>query len=306
MSVFPENTFKVLAPNPAISESILTSSNIAEPDTDDGALWLTGTSYSIGDVVYYEHIVYKAATANSAKQPDLNTSDWVKQNPTNRYKMFSNSTGYQSEKSGGISIQVTSGKVVNAVALSGVEAESVRVRLIDSVAGTVYDQTQEATERPDVYGWYSYYFAGFSNLSNFLFTDIPALSSAVIHIDLITTETAKCGQVVIGQVDALGVGIFGTGLSINDYSVKDTDDFGQTQLTKRSASNTMELDFRLATGTVNRVRTILTSLRATPCVWIGDATKKETIIFGWFKEFDLVLADPKVSEGSITIEELTV
>lgn len=45
--------------------------------------WDTGVNtYAISDIVYYSGSLYKALTANTAKQPDTNPSDWELYEPT--------------------------------------------------------------------------------------------------------------------------------------------------------------------------------------------------------------------------------
>ena len=113
---------------------------------------------------------------------------------------------------------------------------------------------------------------------------------------------AAAGHFVVGAVKQLGTALYGTSVGINDYSRKTTDDFGNTVVIQRSFSNRAEFDVALDTSEVARVRRLLAELRATPVVWIGEETYEATILFGFYKDFQIVFSGPTVSDCSITVE----
>ncbi|CAB5555439.1 Uncharacterised protein [Pseudomonas putida] len=50
------------------------------------------------------------------------------------------------------------------------------------------------------------------------------------------------------------------------------------------------------------MRRLLAELRATPVVWIGEESYEATILFGFYKDFQIVFSGPTVSDCSITVE----
>lgn len=135
--------------------------------------------------------------------------------------------------------------------------------------------------------------------------DLPAYGSAnvVVTIDA-GAEQAAAGHLVLGSQQQIGTALYGSSVGINDYSIKRTDDFGNTSVIRRSYSNRADFDIVLDTSDVSRVRRLLAEMRATPVVWIGEQSYEATILFGYYRDFTLVFSGPIVSEGSISVEAI--
>jgi hypothetical protein len=71
-----------------------------------------------------------------------------------------------------------------------------------------------------------------------------------INISVEAGETAKVGQIVFGNQSILGITTYGTSVSIQDYSPKDTDDFGNVTLTKRRSAQLVDYDVKVQTSAV--------------------------------------------------------
>jgi hypothetical protein len=52
---------------------------------------------------------------------------------------------------------------------------------------------------------------------------------------------------------------------------------------------------------------MLTELRATPCMWVGDDSSdlEPLLVFGYYKDFSLTVSFPKRSIYSLEIEGMT-
>jgi hypothetical protein len=156
-----------------------------------------------------------------------------------------------------------------------------------------------------VTNWYDYFFSEIDIRTDFVLLDMPAYGSADI---LVTVDagsgTAAVGHIVVGAWKKVGDALYGSSVGINDYSRKSTDDFGNTTIIPRSYSNRAEFDIALETSQAAKIRRLLAEMRSTPIVWIGEETYESTILFGFYKDFNIVLAGPVLSSGTITVEGL--
>lgn len=302
---------KVIPPL-SITDSILTSSNVAETDY---AAWSSGTTYNIGDRVRYVatnvHKVYESLRAtNLNHDPTTDVSSppyWIEVSPTNRWKMFDTNNSTQTTNSNSIVVTLTPGKVVNSVILLNLEGTSVRVKMTDPTDGVVYDKTISLNNNGTINNWYNYFFNPIQRRTSVTLTDLPAYGTAAIEITITNTGLiAKCGVCVIGTTQFIGEGIeLGASVGITDYSRKEKDEFGNYQLIQRSYSKRAKFSFPILNEQIDSVQDLLVSLRTTPCVWIGDDRYTSTIVYGFYKDFDIVIAYHIVSDCNLEIEGLT-
>ena len=300
---------KVIPPL-SITDSNLTSSNV--PETDYGA-WSSGTTYVIGDrvILTSTHKVYESLqNSNLNKNPATDTSNppyWIEVSPTNRWKMFDTSNSTQTINANSIVVTITPGKVINAVALLNVDGTSIRVKVTDPTDGVVYDNTVSLNYNGNINNWYNYFFDPIMRKKNVVLTDLPAYGTAAVEITITYTgNTAKCGVCVLGNVNYIGEGIeLGASVGIQDYSRKEKNDFGDYVLVQRSYSKRARFSMAVLNDQIDALQDLLVDLRTTPCVWIGDDRYQSTIIYGFYKDFDIVIAYHLVSDCNIEIEGLT-
>ncbi|VVO44312.1 hypothetical protein [Pseudomonas fluorescens] len=280
-----------------ITPAKLISSNV--PETDYPA-WVAGT-YALGDKRIRDHHIYESlAAANTANPSDA--TKWQDLGFTNRWRMFDNKVESLTTNPGTIEVTILPGAVVNSLALFNLKGKSVTVTMVDALEGEVY-RKQISLVDAAVTNWYDWFFEPVGIRTDVVVLDMPAYGSAniVVTIDA-GAEVAAVGHFVIGSVKTIGTALYGTSVGINDYSRKTTDDFGNTVVIQRSFSSRAEFDIALDTSEVTRVRRLLADLRATPVVWIGEESYEATILFGFYKDFQIVFSGPSVSDCSITVE----
>ena len=299
---------KVIPPL-TITDSRLTSSNVAETDY---AAWSSATTYSLGQrvIVVSTHKVYESLqNSNLNKDPTLasNATWWIEVSPTNRWKMFDTSNSTQTTNANTIVVNLTLGKVVNAVALLNVVGTSIRVKVTDPLDGVVYDNTVSLNNNGNINNWYNYFFDPIKRKKNVILTDVPSYGTASFEITITNTGSdAKCGVCVLGAVNYIGEGIeLGTSVGIQDYSRKEKNDFGDYVLVQRSYSKRARFSMAVLNEQIDALQELLVDLRTTPCVWIGDDRYESTMIYGFYKDFDIVIAYHLVSDCNLEIEGLT-
>lgn len=289
-----------------ITPAKLISSNV--PETDFAA-WVSTTAYDIDTKVIWNHHIYQAlAAVPVGVKPGEEVIDkdhpakWLDLGSTNRWRMFDNKVESLTTNPGTIEVTIKPGAVVNSLALFNLKGKSVTVTMVDALEGEVYRKEISLVDA-GVTNWYDWFFEPIGIRTDVVVLDMPAYGSAdiVLTIDA-GPEVATVGHVVIGAVKQIGTALYGSSVGINDYSRKSTDDFGNTVVIQRSFSNRADFDIALDTSEVTRVRRLLADLRATPVVWIGEESYEATILFGFYKDFQIVFSGPTVSDCSITVE----
>lgn len=298
---------QVIPPVP-ITDSILTSSNVAEADY---GVWNSGTTYSLGQRVIMTtgvHKIYESLQASNLNQnPTTSPTWWIEVSATNRWKMFDNSNTTRTTNSNTIFVTLTPGRVVNSVALLELSAKEITIKVTDPIDGIVYNQTFDLNDYGNINNWWNYYFDPISRRTSLVVTNLPSYGSAAIEITIDNTgSSAECGVCQIGSVSAIGEGIeLGASVGILDYSVKQRDDFGNYQIVQRSYSKRTKFSMAVLNTQIDSLQKLLTSLRTTPCIWIGDPNYESTIVYGYYKDFDIVINQHIVSDCNLEIEGLT-
>jgi len=288
-----------------ITPAILTSSNV--PETDYAA-WSAATAYAVGDEVMYNHRNYEALVAHTGANPETDTSDppkWLDLGANNRWRMFDDKVGSLTEQTGSIAVDLQPGAVINSVALFNLLGRSATVTLTDPSEGIVYQRTVSLVDA-GVSDWYEWFFAPIGRQRDFVLLDLPAYGTATLSVTIDNaSDTAAVGHLVMGRQAELGVAVYGSGVGITDYSRKETDDFGNSIVVERSFSKRAEFDVVVETPQIGRVQRLLASIRAQPVVWIGAEGYESTFLFGYYRDFQISISGPSVSDASITVEGLT-
>lgn len=294
-----------------VTDSVLTSTNIAE---NDYAEWNSGTTYAIGDKVISvtTHRIYESVTASNLNN-DPTTDDgtnWLNIGATNRWKAFDN---YLSDPvSNTTSIQYTltppNGSIPSAVALLNLKGISANVTVTDSVDGEVYNTDIALLDNRNIVDWYTYFFEEQVQREEALFLDIPPYIGAVVSVTVQEEvgQTAELGQLVFGFLSDVGLTVYGTAIGIEDYSIKSRDAFGNAIIVQRNFSQTVDFDVKFETQNARKIQKTLAALRATPVVYLGSTdVSYGTLVYGFYRRFDITLETPSYAFASIEVEGLT-
>lgn len=291
----------------ALTDSKLVSSDV--PETDHAA-WSSATTYALGAFVILTstHRIYQSLQAsNTNKNPATEPLWWADIGPTNRWAAWDTSNSTQTAQATSISYRVTPGQAVTAVAaLNLVGASSVRVRVIDPTYGTVYDKTVDVTSLPTSPAWWAWFFGSRSIPTVALLLDLPAYPNADIRIDLAGGASLAVGVIVVGQAKEVGVAVErGARLGITDYSRKETNQYGDAVLVQRAYAKRASFSMRLPRDDVDSVINLLSYLRAVPALWIGSEAYGSSVVYGFYKTFDITIAYALFSDCNLEIEGLT-
>lgn len=294
------STLRFLQPA-AIADAQFGSSNVAEADYP---VWSAGTTYAADDRVINlsTHKVYQSVQAGAGHDPALDDGTWwVEVGNTNRWKMFDASVGSITQNAGSIDVTVYPGRA-DAIALLDIAGSSVQITITNE-AVVVYDQTFTIGDGTVLSDWWEYFFVDPSPRTVLIADGLPGYPSAVARV-VISGTACKCGTLAIGPMVEVGRVRVGARVGIIDYSRKETSDFGVTSVVERSYARRMDLDVVVPSGRLDYLTEKLAAQRAKPAVWIADNDHSSLVIYGWAKDWGVVIPGPVVLEASITIEGL--
>jgi len=300
---------KVLPPL-TITDAMLTT-NIPEPDTGEGdpAVWSSGTTYAADDEVSVAstHKIYVSVQAGNTNH-DPTTDDgtwWIEKQATNAWAMFDQSRSTQSIQADEIDVTIDPGQIVNGVALINVYALTVQVIVDDPVEGEVYNETVSLIADSGITDWYAYYFTPIERTTDIAFLDLPAYGSATVQVILAESgEDVLCGALVVGSQVNVGITNYGTTTGIINYDRKTTDSFGNVNIVPVGFSRRADYDITVETGKTNAIQNFLASTRGSAVVWVGNNDYAATVVYGFFKDFSILLSEYQISECNIQVEGL--
>jgi hypothetical protein len=293
----------------AVTDSTLTTTDVPE---NDYAAWLVGTTYAAADRVIVTtpniHNIYESVQgANTGNDPVTDDGTWwTIVSSTNRWKMFNDVVQEQTIQADVITVTITPTIVTTALAAINVDCASITVTVTDPSEGVVYDETFQMTSYSGIINWYDYFFTAIDRKKELSVLGLPPYSQAAIEVTFNDSgETAKVGALVIGTSSFIGDSQYGASFGIIDYSTKTIDAQGRTTITAGAYSDEADIDVVIETARFAEVKKILTDLRTTPSVWIAEDNTEGTIIYGYYREFDVFLTGPVVSMCTLSIEGLT-
>jgi hypothetical protein len=115
-------------------------------------------------------------------------------------------------------------------------ATLVSVVVDDPIYGIVYDEEYDISQVPLQVSWWHWFFGVRNSASNqVIINDIPAYPNASITISITGNASLAVGEIVLGQANQFSLGMkYGASLGIQDYSRKETNDFGDTVFVVRA------------------------------------------------------------------------
>lgn len=288
-----------------IADANLVSSNVPVTET----LWTAGT-YVTGTQRYEGHLLYEViATPSTTDQPSVGVAasppTWKSVGAINRWRMFDQKANYQTVVATPLIAEITVPVAATAASVLNVDGKELQITVTDSVEGIVYDRTVQLLDNSGVIDWWTYYFLPYTQKTDVILTDLPSYPGATIKLQVrVGTGNVKVGEFTVGNLRYLGETNFGSSAGILDFSKKTVDDQGNYLIEQRSFSKRGRFDVQIDTTSIDYIHSLLTSLRSSPAVWVGSGNFSSTIIFGFYRDFDINIQNPVASQLTISIEGL--
>ena len=306
---------KVVKPKTILPSNVIsTNLQLTNP------IWSSSVNYSIGDIVdvLNDDYSYQCIQNNIAQQPffsgTVNSVFWKRYSLNNKYAAFDQqistvSVSGSSSLSNSIVYTINTLETFDTIAFFNVKAKSVRVTIVGPSVN--YDSGELSLDDVLVADWYDYFFTEIVEKSEIVINNIPpVLGSSTVTIEILSRDNVSCevGTIVIGSQFFIGHTSYGTSVGIIDYSRKETNEFGDTTFVRRNFSKRINSPVEVAAENVSKAQRVLSELRATPCVWIGNdgSTYKSALtVFGFYRDFSIAINYPSYSLCQLEIEGLT-
>ncbi len=307
----------------------LDSTNVAESSLDE---WNVATAYSVGNQVYYnpdDELVYhefEALTAHTGSAPAINgTSDWLDLGPANARAMFDDRTSTQTTIDEELVVTVIPGAFFDRISLLNITGATTANITIVYDGSTLYDEDYDVSGNAD--DWSEYFFgedtddlAALAAVPGIFAPETPGRAALILNpalfyagceITITVTGTAGTdvgvGLLVIGFSRYLGDTVSNPSISIEDYSTKETDAFGNTYLLERPYADVVSAEIILDSYQVDNVRRALAMYRATPVLYDlnnSGSSYQSLLVFGFFEEFTINLSVDSKSFCTLRVQSL--
>ena len=281
---------------------------------NDYAAWSAGTTYNVGDrvILTSTHRVYESLlSGNTGNDPTVVSSPiyWIEVGPTNRWAVFDTSISTKTAQANNITYRLIPGQAINTVAcLNVTNGTQITVTMYSPATGSpgqVYQKVVDLSGLPLSPDWWAWFYGQRYVPSQSILLDLPSYTDCEIEIEILGGSSLAVGKILVGQQQNFGLGIkYGDRVGIQDYSRKETNEFGDTILVQRAFAKRANFDLFLNKAEVDSFQTALSTIRATPVLWIGSTEYESTTLFGFYKNFDILISYPEHSDCELEIEGL--
>jgi len=281
---------------------------ISLPETEYPA-YSAGT-YNTGDrvIVLSTHKIYESLTDSNVLDPvtgsETTVPVWLVIGYTNPYRMFDNSVGTVTAHTSDLTFTITSG-LMNTISLLNLIGKSVTITMVDPTEGTVYTKSVPLVDYSNITSWWAWYFGELPNKTSLTFASLPTYPNAVTTVTIEAVNgVASCGSCVYGTQLIMGKILGGARTDLVDYSVKSTDQFGNTVITERAFSKTATVAMRIPSAQIDKLFDDLTAIRAIPSVYTLEKTYSTLTIYGYHRNVSIVFNNRQSTIVDLTIEGL--
>lgn len=302
-----------------LTMSSITSSTVPYPDTGE-TLWNSGTSYAAGETVSYQingvyHRFESKQGSNLNKIPqaypdDKNNAWWIDLGYVNRIAAFQLDRNTQTITASPYTVKINPNGRVGVVGLANVEADNVTIKIYNASSVLVYSKTNGLLVR-NVYDWYTWTFAEYTQLNSTLFTNLPINSGYTIELVFTrATGSVKVGAIVMGMPIDIGRALMGgAGVRFINFSTFERDEFGESKITKRR--NIPEVNYQLLIDKhkLNDVIRTFNDLNGEVTMWAGitESTHgyfESVFVIGMYKDFGNTIEHPNYVQADLKIEAI--
>lgn len=285
---------------------------ISTTATNAEANWSSATTYTDGQIISYSGKRWESLqNSNLNKVPTAEPLWWLDLGADNKHAMFDDVVATSTVATTELTVVLAPNQTFDSIALININASVVSISVTDGVGGPVVYENTVGLSSETIADWYGYFFYDpLLKRTQAIFYNIPSYQNAVVTITLENSvgEQVSVSTLTYGTLFNIGATQYGVSAGIVDYSVKTTDEFGNTTFVRRAYSKRLSAQVAVKNSDLNRVQSLLYGLRATPAVWIASDSptfEEAMIVYGWYRDFTTEIAYPTYSLISIELESLT-
>lgn len=285
----------------------------SEPDWwvllgDTYAEYAGGTTYALDDIVIstVTHRAYQSVQGSNTGHALSDAAWWLDIGPTNRFKMFDQTNSSQTSNGEDITVTVEITGRADSVALLNIAGASAQIIAVTAEDGEIYNKSFNLVSTGGITDWYQYFFEPIVRKGDLTVYDLPVNANPTITVRLLEPGAqAKMGSLVIGQSQMLGDTIHPAKLGIQDFSRKETDDFGNFTIIQRGFSRRGTFKVIIDEARMDAISATLSAYRAEAVVWLGVDVYTSSWIYGFYRDFSFDLSNPEETYLNIELEGLT-
>lgn len=289
--------------------------------TNPDALWTAG-SYAVGARVTHQismdkgfmkglavlRVFESQLAANTAK-PGTDAAKWLDIGPANTVAMFDGQVSTSTTQAGTLTVKWAPGYTATVVALFGMVGQSITLTARDNLGEVMFAETRDLVAE-EILDWFDYFHAPFDQLSRVVFFGVPVYTNSTLEVSITPRDgVAGIGQICVAMPRDVGSPpLSGASVGIDDYSVKETDEYGDTTFVERPSSKHQNLTVLTEKERLGNVFRLLDKLRATPCLLLAtsDPDYAEAFVnYGWIGTSSVVAQHTTHSLLNIEFKGLT-
>ena len=267
----------------------------------------TGAGTGTHTATVSTHKLYESVvSSNTGNTPHKSPDHWIEIGQTNRWKCLDTSTASQTFNADSVTYVLQTTGRVDSVYAGNIDATDITITARESGGGAIVYGPVTYNLRKYVATFWDWCFSEIEFRSEFVDIDLPPYADMEVTVTLARTGgTVKVGTLLLGLSKTLGTSLTGMTFSINDYSIKTSDEWGNYTFTERPFSKRGTFQVMVDAAMVDTVGSELAKVRATPVVFVGTETYAQAIIFGKFNSYSIAVVYDSYSMCNLEIEGLT-
>lgn len=299
----------VLEPNTILYEAV--TSSVPE---DSAKVWSASQAFVKNDIVRSGMYLYTSLQdSNTGHSPPETLSGmdawWKRNGVTNRGAMFDDHLYSQTIAPKDVTemtVSVPWERGTSGFALLNVDGtQSIRATVTDDEAHVVFDASYDMIDGAD--DWWAYYSGAWDYKAEVVVLSSTPLVSGTLTV-VLTGGRPAVGHMMVGITWNTGATLYGATAEIKDYSVYNTNDFGELTVIQRNFVKLFNGELYLSPQRADATFRRFINSRAKFCLWMGDnRTTTEDghealNVAGYFKSCPLVFSGPNQCQYNIQIE----
>lgn len=273
--------------------SMLLSTNAV----NEGPTWTAGT-YGLGAIVVRQVTVsngymrglpslrkFESLTASNTATPGEDDTKWQDIGPANTVAAFDGRVSTSTTYAGTLEMEVAPASLATVIAFFNLTGQSIGVTVRDESDTVVFSETRDLVAE-EVTDWFDWFHSPFDQLDRVIFTGVPIYTTSTIEISVAPRSgLSGIGHVCFALPRDIGYQpMAGASVGTDDYSVKETDEFGDTTFVERPTSDFQNIAVLTENSRLGYVKRLLNRIRATPCMLLASdsPTLAEVLVnYGW-------------------------
>lgn len=286
-----------------ISDAMMVESNVP---VDDYPAYSASTQYNVGDRVVVGRRIYESTKdENTGNDPEVSPTDWLSPGFVNRWLAFDDKISTRTKQANNITYKIKTNRANSSVGvLNLIGATAVTVRVIDPVAGIVYEHSENVSAITPAPSWWHWFYGVRKARKQALFFELPAYPRADIEIVIEGGAQLGVGLIVLGQQRLFGVGVeYGPRLGYTSYSrVRRDANTGEVEINRGRSSKRSNLSLVVKNEQVDETYDFMNEIDSTPVLMVASSKFRAMSDYGLIKHFEVTIPGPSLSTCSIEFD----